>query len=146
MKVRRYFSLIIFIMIMICLSACGARKPSDTVRVFMSAANRGDMETMIDCLEPDAANLIRGFTDIAGSQFGISGDTILSMSPGLMYIANAYGAGYGVEYEIKSERISGQRAIVTIDFTMKSGGTEQTEENVEIPLVQLQGKWYLAMN
>ncbi|MEZ4628732.1 MAG: hypothetical protein R2912_11870, partial [Eubacteriales bacterium] len=130
----------------LCLCACGPRRPADTVRVYMAAANRGDLETMLNCIEPDAANLIRGITDIAGSQFGIDGGTMIRMSPGLMSIANAYGAGYGVEYTITDEAVNGRYAIVTVDYTMKSGGVEQTEEDVKIPLVLLDGRWYLALS
>ncbi|MPM98283.1 hypothetical protein SDC9_145468 [bioreactor metagenome] len=112
----------------------------------MEAADRGDINTMLDCMEPDAANMVRGLAGIAGGEFGIDAESVFLMAPGLMSIANAYGAGYGVDYDILDESISGGHATVTVNFSMSTGGTVQSGENSEIPLVKIKGRWYLAMS
>ena len=146
MKKRVVLWLLILLLITLSLSACGSPRPAAVVRDFMEAADRGDINTMLDCMEPDAANLVRGATSIAGDQFGIDADSVFLMAPGLMSIANAYGAGYGMEYDILDESISGDRAIVTVNYSMSSGGTVQSGENSEVPLVKIKGRWYLSMS
>ena len=112
MKKRVVLWLLILLLLMLSLSACGSPRPAAVVRGFMEAANRGDINTMLDCMEPDAANLVRGATSIAGDQFGIDADSVFLMAPGLMSIANANGAGYGMDYDILDESISGDRALL----------------------------------
>lgn len=146
MKTRKLLCLITILLLVPLLCSCGPSRPATVVREYMEAANRGDINAMLDCMEPDAANLIRGVTQIAGAQFGIDSESAMLMAPALMSIANAYGAGYAVEYKILDESISGDRAVVTIDYSASSGGSVQSGENIEIPLVKIGGKWYLAMS
>ena len=146
MKKRVVLWFLIFLVLALSLSGCGSPRPAAVVREFLEATDRGDINTMLDCMEPDAANLVRGMAGIAGSEFGIDAESIFLMAPGLMSIANAYGAGYGVDYDILDETISGDRAIVTVNYSMSSGGTVQSGENSEVPLVKIKGRWYLAMS
>ena len=128
----------------LCLTACGPR-PTAVVARYLAAANRGDVNAMLDCLEPDASSVIQGMADIAGSQFGIDAGAVFDMAPGLMSVANAYGAGYGVDYRILNETIDRNRAVVTIDYAMSAGDTKQAAENAEVPLVKIDGRWYISM-
>ena len=146
MKKRVVLWLLIILLLALNLLACGAPRPAAVVRDFMGAANRGDINTMLDCMEPDAANLVRGVAGIAGDSFGIDADSVFLMAPGLMSIANAYGAGYGVDYDILGESVHGDRAVVTVNYSMTTGETVQSGENSEIPLVKIKGRWYLAMS
>ncbi len=146
MRKRMIYGIVVLLLFALCLSACGPSRPAAVVREYMDAANRGDINAMLDCMEPDTANLIRGAAQIAGAQFGIDAESVMLMAPALMSIADAYGSGYEVDYEILDESISGDRAIVTVDYSMSSGGSVQSGENSEIPLVKIDGKWYLAMN
>ena len=56
------------------------------------------------------------------------------------------GAGYGMDYEILDESVSGDRATVTVNYSMSSGGNVQSGENSVVPLVKIKGRWYLSMS
>ena len=146
MQKRVVLWLMIILSVALNLTACGSPRPAAVVREFMEAADRGDINTMLDCMEPDAANMVRGLAGIAGGEFGIDAESVFLMAPGLLSIANAYGAGYGMDYEILDESVSGDRATVTVNYSMSSGGTVQSGENSEVPLVKIKGRWYLSMS
>lgn len=142
--VKKAASLAVLAVMALCMAACG-RTPSDVVRTYMDSCNRGDVDAMLDCLDPDSAALIRGATDIAASQFGLDADTLISISSGMTSIMNAYGYGYTMDYAIKGESVRGDTATVTVDFNLSAGGeTAMSGESLEVPLVKIGGKWYIS--
>ncbi len=113
----------------------------------MNAFSKGDINGMLDCIEPDSAALIEGATGIAASQFGLDAATLMGMSPGLMSIMNAYGYGYSVDYTIVGETVHGDTATVTVDFELSADGeTMMSDENAEVALVKTDGRWYIALS
>ncbi len=144
MSKKLFLFLSILMLLTAVLAGCSSDSPSKVVKTYLDAANKGDIDTMIDCLEPKAAALMEGFGDMLGDQFGMDGETLFGMGPGLMSMFNEGGENYSIDYEITDEEIDGDTATVTVEITASAGGESQTQET-EIPLIKQDGKWYIAM-
>lgn len=143
MKIRKIVCLVAVVLLALCLTACGS-SPSDVVRTYMDAFSRGDLNGMIDCMDPDSAALINGMADLAAGTFGLDGETLMAMSPGLFSIMGYY-YGYDVDYAITGETIYGDTAVVTVEYDVETDeGEGMTGEEMEIPLVKIDGTWYVS--
>lgn len=143
MKKKTVICLVALFALTIFLTACTSG-PSDVARDYMDAFSKGDMNGMVDCMDPDSAALIKGVAGIAASQFGLDADSFLGISPGLFSIMDAY-FGYEIDYRITDEQIYGDKAIVTIEYDVNTDGEARvTGEVREIPLVKIDGKWYVS--
>ena len=143
MRKKTIVCLAVLLVLALCLTACG-NSPRAVAKTYMNAFSRGDINKMIDCMDPDSAALLNGITELLGGQLGVGGETLTGMSPALFSMMDAY-YGYNIDYRITGETIHGDSAIVTIEYDVTMDGDEGiTREVREIPLVKIDGKWYVS--
>jgi predicted small lipoprotein YifL len=146
MMMKRLISnLAVLIAAAVVLTACAGNGPSDVVKKYLNAAQKGDINEMMDCIEPDAAALLKGAADIAGDQFGIDSEAVMNMAPGMMSLYNENGELFGIDYEITDEQIEDDQATVTANITYTVEEESQSQE-MDIPLEKIEGRWYISMN
>jgi hypothetical protein len=138
------FILVVLISASMLLTACSGNGPSDVVKKYLDAAQKGDINKMMECIEPDAAALLEGVADIAGDQFGVDSETVMNMAPGMMSLYNENGEHFSIDYEITDEQIEGDKATVTASLTYTVEEEAQSQE-LDIPLEKIEGRWYISM-
>lgn len=115
--------------------------PSSVVSRCFDAVNRMDINGMLDCIEPDAAGLIKGVTGLIGDSFGVDAENLFAIAPGLNSMFN-YNEQTQIAYEIVREEISNNTATVYVKIAPKDESMSQQE--IPVPCKKINGRWYLA--
>lgn len=116
--------------------------PEKTLENFEKNFNKGDLEGVLDCIDPEAKTLYEGVTGLASAVVDVDVDDLLS---------SLFGLATGVEYEgrvsidIVVEDINTNKNEATADVYMilYQGKNLYDSSNEKVTLEKIDGKWYI---
>jgi len=95
--------------------------PEKTLENFEKSFNKGDLDGVLDCVDPEAKTLYKGISGLASSVVGTDVDELLS---------SMFGLAAGVEHDGR----------VSIDIVVKSVETNEDEAYAEVYMILYRGK------
>ena len=123
--------------------------PAQTVAVFEAAYNEGDVQTLLECINPWEASLVYSAFDISlvlaeditGTDLGITTEDLLDFFPLLYDFAEAFGGEKPPQMalEIGETILDGERALVKTK-------ERNTGLSLDFPMIRSDGYWYITFD
>jgi hypothetical protein len=116
--------------------------PASVAQKFLDSAGKGDVQSMLQCIEPVQAKVVEKLADVAGGLMGMDSQQLLSLVPGLAQLGMASGQ-YSMNYTLGSEQIIGDTANIDAVIVLNANN-QQTMQNVTVVCKKTGGKWYVS--
>ena len=134
---KKILALLISLMMVFSLTACGGPSPTDVSDNFLTAIKNADNEALAECYVEDEFDLFQEASDAAESDDEEDGDKEEAEADDALtkvYEENLVPKMLEFEYELSNEKIDGDKA--TVDVTEKT-----YEKTATLSLIKKDDKW-----
>ncbi len=125
------------LIVVLALAGCdAASEPSAVVRNYFNAINNNDTAAFLKCIDPDKAKMLEEQIEalnIDASKKSHIGKVMTGMDDADTLL-----------FKILDEEVGEDTANVTVEITL-TRADETTTDTIEVPVVKIDGKWYVRL-
>lgn len=149
---RRLAALTLCLLLFCVLTGCGGAKSQvrATLNRFESACQQLDLNAMLDCVDPDTAELYRAGAGLVGGLAGMDSEETLDSIAPLLFGENYTSSEVLTSLKLKVDDIavsgSNATALCTLSYTASNGEPTQRELTVTLIQAEVDGarNWYIS--
>ncbi len=136
MKKRAIILCLVLLIVALAFTGCAASETSVVALKFYNALKDGDTDAMIECLDPETADMLTTQLEAMDMEFSDLFDISAMMDE------EGIDAD-SLSFKVVEEEVKDDNATVTVEVSYKADG-ENVKEESELPLVKVNGKWYVS--
>lgn len=149
---RRLTALTLGLLLLLSLAGCAGgdqRQIRSTLKTFETACQQLDLNTMLDCMDPDTAQAVRNGASLLGQVTGQSAEEVLDATAPFLFGDDYTSSDFLRSFRLTVEDIAvaedSATALCTLSYTM-NGEEKQRDVSVRLVKLEIDGKqgWYIS--
>lgn len=116
--------------------------PEKTLENFEKSFNKGDLDGVLDCVDPEAKTLYKGISGLASSVVGTNVDELLSSMFGLAAGVEHDGR-FSIDIVVKSVETNEDEAYAEVYMILYRGKSLYDSSFEKVMLKKIDGQWYI---